>query len=142
MIGAALSSGVSTPQMGIEFPNESRYRMETTLERVDPADDPVERCPSDAVLRTLWGQWKTHVLYVLGTHGPHRFGALRRAIAGISPKVLTQRLRELEADGLVWREHVTSIPPEVTYGLTGRGERIHAVLRGFDDVAADGDDRR
>ncbi len=89
-------------------------------------------CPADAILRSLWGQWKTHVLYVLGTQGPRRFGALRRAIAGISPKVLTQRLRELERDGLVWRRQEQTIPPQVTYGLTERGREIHAVLARFD----------
>ncbi|QDY70374.1 winged helix-turn-helix transcriptional regulator [Qingshengfaniella alkalisoli] len=110
--------------------------METT-----PDDTPSEKsspagCPSDAVLRLLWGQWKTHVIYILGAHGPQRFGALRRTIAGISPKVLTQRLRELEADGLVWREQAPTIPPEVTYGLTELGRQIHGVLQGFDAIAS------
>lgn len=94
-------------------------------------------CPADPLLRALWGQWKTHVIYVLGTHGACRFGTLRRTIAGISPKVLTQRLRELERDGLVWREQTATIPPQVTYGLTPRGQIIHRVLREFDAVAAD-----
>ncbi|MER0240261.1 helix-turn-helix domain-containing protein [Fulvimarina sp. MAC8] len=97
---------------------------------------PVVGCPSDRVLRMLWGQWKTHVVYVLGTHGPQRFGSLRRIIAGISPKVLTQRLRELEGDGLVWREQAQTIPPEVTYGLTDRGLQIHEILRKFDAIDA------
>ena len=92
-------------------------------------------CPADPLLRTLWGQWKTHVIYVLGSHGPCRFGALRRTIAGISPKVLTQRLRELEKDGLVWREHEPTIPPRVTYGLTELGREVHAVLQRFDALA-------
>ena len=84
----------------------------------------------------LWGQWKTHVIHALGTHGACRFGVLRRHVAGISPKVLTQRLRELEADGLAWREVVPTIPPEVTYGLTPLGQEVHGVLRGFDPLAA------
>jgi DNA-binding HxlR family transcriptional regulator len=51
---------------------------------------------------------------------------------GISPKVLTQRLRELEADGLVWREHEPTIPPKVTYGLTEMGLDVHTALKAFD----------
>ena len=106
---------------------------------METTDDPAfaTLCPADPVLRALWGQWKTHVVHVLGTQGDCRFGALRRIIAGISPKVLTQRLRELERDGLVWRRQTETIPPQVTYGLTERGRRIHDVLRRFDAVAAD-----
>ena len=61
--------------------------------------EPISACPADPLLRLLWGQWKTHVLYLLGEKGPARFGEMQRLIIGISPKVLTQRLRELEADG-------------------------------------------
>ena len=91
-------------------------------------------CPADPLLRALWGQWKTHVVCVLGAHGDCRFGVLRRTIAGISPKVLTQRLRELEADGLVWRRQTETIPPQVTYGLTEVGRDLHAVLAGLDGL--------
>ena len=94
-----------------------------------------DNCPADQLLRALWGQWKTHLLYVLGTQGPSRFGALKKQLPTISPKMLTQRLRELEADGLVWREQAATIPPAVTYGLTPIGEEIHTVLRGFDELA-------
>lgn len=99
-------------------------------------------CPSDALLRTLWGQWKTHVVYMLGAHGPARFGALRRSLPGISPKVLTQRLRELEADGLAWRAQENTIPPKVTYGLTATGRDVHRVLEAFDPVARAWEARR
>lgn len=98
----------------------------------------LSKCPADALLRQLWGQWKTHVVYVLGEQESCRFGVLRRAIEGISPKVLTQRLRELEADGLAWREQENTIPPKVSYGLTEAGRAVHVVLKGFDPVQADG----
>ena len=114
---------------------ESRYRMETTpIARDCQASEP-KPCRADPLLRALWGQWKTHVIHALGTAGPCRFGVLRRRIGGISPKVLTQRLRELEADGLVWREVEPTIPPAVTYGLTDMGQEVEAVLRGFDGLA-------
>ena len=107
--------------------------METT------SDEPVstEYCPNDPVLRALWGQWKTHVIHALGSQGPCRFGRLRRTVVGISPKVLTQRLRELERDGLVWREQADTIPPQVTYGLTRRGQRVDGILRQFDAHGAE-----
>ena len=107
------------------------------METAPDAPALADLCPADPVLRALWGQWKTHVLHVLGTRGACRFGVLRRTIAGISPKVLTQRLRELERDGLVWREQTATIPPQVTYGLTERGRHVHGVLRKFDAVAAE-----
>lgn len=95
---------------------------------------PIE-CPADPLLRALWGQWTTHVVYALGEAGPLRFGALQRGIAGISPKMLTQRLRELEAHALVWRQQEPTIPPRVTYGLTDHGRAVHMALKGFDAPA-------
>ena len=101
---------------------------------VSAPEDPAA-CPAGPLLRALWGQWKTHVVYALGEAGPLRFGALQRRVAGVSPKMLTQRLRELEADALVWRDHEPTIPPKVTYGLTEMGREVHAALKGFDDPA-------
>ena len=70
----------------------------------------------DRLHAAAMGQWKTPVLYLLGEKGPARFGEIQRLVIGISPKVLTQRLHELEADGLVWRAHEPTIPPKVTSG--------------------------
>ncbi|MFD2740920.1 winged helix-turn-helix transcriptional regulator [Sulfitobacter aestuarii] len=111
--------------------------METTRKNAPAPDNAVEidmPCGADRLLRKLWGQWKTHVIYVLGEHQACRFGVLRRRIAGISPKVLTTRLRELEADGLVWREQENTIPPKVTYGLTETGLAVHAVLKDIEKI--------
>lgn len=111
--------------------------METTQKNVLASADAVEinmPCAADTLLRKLWGQWKTHVIYVLGEQQACRFGILRRKIAGISPKVLTTRLRELECDGLVWREHENTIPPKVTYGLTETGLAVHAVLKSIEKI--------
>ena len=82
----------------------------------EPQAQGPSECPADPLLRALWGQWKTHLIYALGEGGPARFGALQRRVAGVSPKMLTQRLRELEADALVWRRHEATIPPKVTTG--------------------------
>jgi DNA-binding HxlR family transcriptional regulator len=99
------------------------------------ARKPMGACPADPLLRLLWGQWKTHVIYLLGERGPLRFGELQRLLPGISPKVLTQRLRELEADAIAWRQQETVVPLRVTYGLTGMGNDVHASLKAFDAPA-------
>ena len=93
-------------------------------------------CPLDGLLRLLGAQWTPHLLWILSHEGPSRFAALRRRLDGISSKVLTERLRSLEAEGIVYREEEPTIPPQVTYGLTLRGRELADVLGGLDRVAA------
>lgn len=100
-----------------------------------PRKPPPPICPVDAVLRLLMGSWTTYILWHLQRDGPMRFGALRRAIPGISSKVLTQRLRLLEDSGIVYRDHVPTIPPEVSYGLTEQGAELGEVLDALEGVA-------
>jgi DNA-binding HxlR family transcriptional regulator len=85
-------------------------------------------CPMDFILRMLMGPWTTYILYNLKTHGPQRFGELKRRVAGISAKMLTERLRTLEGAGLVRRDYEATIPPRVTYSLTSRGHELDDVL--------------
>jgi len=92
-------------------------------------------CPADHVLRLVWGEWITHILWVLGTNGPTRFGEVRRLVAGISPKVLTHRLRRLEATGLVHRDYTPTVPPQVTYSLTPHGHELDRALRSLHELA-------
>ena len=104
---------------------------------MDTDDAPVPRgCPLDDLLRLLGAQWTPHLLWVLSREGPTRFGALRRRLNGISAKVLTERLRSLEREGILYRDHVATIPPRVTYGLTAKGSDLAQVLSGLDQVAA------
>ena len=91
-------------------------------------------CALDAAMDVVGGKWKALILWALNER-LHRFGELRRSLPGVSEKVLTQQLRELEADGLVWREHEPAIPPKVTYGLTEMGLDVHAALKAFDAPA-------
>ena len=93
-------------------------------------------CPLDRVMRLLSGEWTTHILWVLGTNGPTRHGELRRLIEGISSKVLTDRLRMLEREGIVFRDYEPTVPPKVTYGLTQHGRDLDDALRGMEAVAA------
>ena len=92
-------------------------------------------CPMDAILRLLMGPWTTYILWILSSQGPQRFGQLRRSIGGISAKVLTERLRLLEGEGIVHRDYRPKIPPEVTYSLTPRGRELAGVLDALDAVA-------
>ena len=92
-------------------------------------------CPMDFILRMLMGPWTTYILYNLKTHGPQRFGELKRRVAGISAKMLTERLRTLEGAGLIKRDYEATIPPKVTYSLTARGHELDEVLGKLADVA-------
>lgn len=90
-------------------------------------------CPMDFILRMLMGPWTTYILYNLRTHGPQRFGELKRRVTGISAKMLTERLRSLEGAALVKRDYEATIPPKVTYSLTKRGGELDGVM---DQLAA------
>ena len=83
------------------------------------------------MLGVLAGPWTIYLIWVLSTEGPMRFGALRRRIEGISTKVLTERLRLLEAEGFVTRHYEPTVPPQVTYSPTGRIAELIPVLKMF-----------
>lgn len=85
-------------------------------------------CPMDFILRMLMGPWTTYILYNLRSHGPQRFGELKRRVSGISAKMLTERLRTLEGASLVRRDYEATIPPKVTYSLTARGHELDGVM--------------
>lgn len=93
------------------------------------------QCPMDALLRLLTGPWTTYILWVVTEHGPIRFGEIKRRIPTISSRMLTDRLRRLERAGIIHREQKSTIPPEVSYRLTGRGAELHDVLKILEDVA-------
>jgi len=75
----------------------------------------------------IGGRWKMLILYHL-FQGVKRFSELQHAIDGISQKVLTQQLRELERDGIVHREVFPQVPPKVEYSLTSLGESLKPVI--------------
>ena len=84
-------------------------------------------CPVEATLGLVGGKYKALILWKLNP-APLRFSELRRAVPGATPKMLTQQLRELEADGLVHREIFPVVPPRVEYSLTPFGQTIRPVL--------------
>ena len=92
-------------------------------------------CPLETLLGHISGQWTLYILWILSSKGAMRFGVLKREVNGISTKVLTTRLRLLEAEGFIDRDHKPTIPPQVTYSLTSRGEELIEVLDKLYDLA-------
>lgn len=88
--------------------------------------------PMADVLGRMGSKWTIHVVIAL-LHGPMRFGDLKRHVAGISQKMLTQTLRELEQDGLVTRTVTPLIPPRVDYELTPMGAELQGPLAALGD---------
>ena len=84
-------------------------------------------CGLDATLRVISGKWKPLVLYFL-LQGPNRYGELKRAVRGVSDKVLIQQLKELEADGILIRTDYKEVPPRVDYTLTPLGRSLAVAL--------------
>lgn len=77
-------------------------------------------CGLDAALAVIGGKWKPLILYHLA-HDTRRYGELKRAVTGVSDKMLIQQLKELQADGVVQRIDYQTIPPKVEYSLTEFG---------------------
>src|SRR5262245_65041764 len=84
-------------------------------------------CPVEAAIDVIGGKWKPLILWWLH-QDTHRFSQLRRQIPGITEKMLTQHLRELEADGIVERRVYPSVPPKVEYSLTDYGRSLKQAL--------------
>ena len=84
-------------------------------------------CGVNVVIGLLGSKWKPSILWRLA-EGDHRFAQLRRAVDGISDKVLAAQLKELERDGLVAREAHPGFPLRVDYRLTERGAELNDLL--------------
>ncbi|ASZ11599.1 helix-turn-helix transcriptional regulator [Chitinophaga pendula] len=85
-------------------------------------DNPI--CAVDYAFRRIGGKYKGRLLWYLHQHSVLRYGELRRAIIDITPKMLTQTLRELEEDELVHRQVYHEVPPRVEYTLTPVGKEL------------------
>lgn len=91
--------------------------------------NPVEGCPLTAALAAIGGKWKLIIIYWLA-ESPKHFAALRKAMPGISQKVLTQQLRELVNDGIVNREPKGAVPAPVEYSLSDYGRSVLPLVEG------------
>ncbi|RSM36670.1 transcriptional regulator [Amycolatopsis balhimycina DSM 5908] len=85
---------------------------------------PEQACPIAPVVDIVFSRWTTPILWTLNEYGRHRFVELERRITTITPKVLTQRLRQLERDGLVCRTYYPEVPPRVEYEISELGRSL------------------
>lgn len=88
---------------------------------------PLPACPVETTLMLIGDKWKVLILRDL-VPGPKRFGELMRSVGGVSQKVLTAQLRQMEESGLLHREVFPEVPPHVEYSLTELGESLKPIL--------------
>jgi DNA-binding HxlR family transcriptional regulator len=84
-------------------------------------------CPVQLTTDIIGGKWKPMILYYLQAH-TRRFGELQRLVPAATKKMLTQRLRELEKDGIILRKVYAQVPPRVEYSLTRHGQSLRPIL--------------
>jgi DNA-binding HxlR family transcriptional regulator len=97
-----------------------------------PVDPWSDTCPSRDVIGLLASKWVLLLIPLL-RRGPRRNGDLMRGIAGVSQKMLTQTLRDLERHGLVARHDYLEVPPRVEYALTSLGDSLAKTITSLDD---------
>ncbi|MCU0514960.1 MAG: helix-turn-helix transcriptional regulator [Anaerolineae bacterium] len=88
---------------------------------------PDHQCPVERTIHILDGKWKPLILFYL-LQATRRFSDLQRLIPAVTRRMLTQHLRELEADGIVHREVYRQVPPRVEYSLTDLGRTLEPIL--------------
>lgn len=84
-------------------------------------------CPVTTTMSVIGGKWKPIIMWTI-RDAKRRFGEIRKLISGITQKMLTQQLRELENDGIVHREVYPVVPPKVEYSLTEYGRSLTPIL--------------
>ena len=90
--------------------------------------DVAEACPIGPVVDIVFSRWTTPILWTLNEFGRQRFVELQHRIGAITPKVLTQRLRQLERDGLIVRTYYPEVPPRVEYEISELGRSLGPVF--------------
>ncbi|WP_046004141.1 winged helix-turn-helix transcriptional regulator [Pseudoalteromonas rubra] len=95
--------------------------------RTEENDINLGGCPMTSVMNVIGGKWKVIILFHLRDN-TLRFGELKKRIPKITQKMLTQQLRELEADGLVSREVYAEVPPRVEYTSTSLSDELRPIL--------------
>jgi DNA-binding HxlR family transcriptional regulator len=103
-------------------------RMATQMARARNNKNCVRGCAVTSTVELIGGKWKTVALYHLMDE-PRRFSELQRRLVGVTQRMLTLQLRELEADGLVHREVYPQVPPKVEYSLTELGRSLEPIIR-------------
>lgn len=89
----------------------------------------VDACPISPLIDVVFSRWTTPILWVLQHRGPQRFKEIRGHLGTVTAKVLTQRLRNLERDGLVRRTYIAGVPPRAEYAITDLGLSLSPIFR-------------
>ncbi|UVT14889.1 MAG: helix-turn-helix transcriptional regulator [Nitrospira sp.] len=93
-------------------------------------------CPAESTVELIGGRWKIVILWYL-FRGVKRFSELQRALTGITQKVLTQQLRDMERDGIVTRTVYAQVPPKVEYSVTPMGLSLKPVVEAMHQWGVD-----
>jgi DNA-binding HxlR family transcriptional regulator len=126
MVGAAGNVGKSERSGVVAYLEVRNTVRRSAVGMNGDADHDV--CGMSVAIDVVGGKWKMHLMWVLG-EGPQRFGQIRRLLDGVSEKVLSENLRQLEASGVVHREVFPEVPPRVEYSLTPLGDELNVALR-------------
>ena len=112
----------------------------------DPVCPCGDSCPLGKALAVIGGRWKLRIICTLYMDGTQRYNDLLKKTAGITNTMLAVSLKELEADGIVFRTQYSEIPPRVEYALTGHGRGLWPILHRLahwavgDEFDGDGDE--
>jgi len=93
-------------------------------------------CSVEATLSVIGGRWKSIIIFKLMQNEFLRFGELRKGIEGITQRMLTNQLRELEADKVISRKVYAEVPPRVEYALTEHGRSLEPIMLAMRDWGA------
>ncbi|MBN6192919.1 helix-turn-helix transcriptional regulator [Aneurinibacillus sp. BA2021] len=93
----------------------------------DCSEEVTKACPIEMALQVVGGKWKGIIIDILSERSV-RFNELKRLIPGLSQRILTLQLRELEVDGIVKRKVHDTVPPKVEYFLTEQGDELSSII--------------
>lgn len=85
--------------------------------------------PFNEALSIISGKWKMNILYALSQLGTMRYGEIKRVLGSITHRMLSNKLKELEDNGLILRTEYPQIPPKVEYSLTDKGKTLLPILK-------------
>ncbi|ABV36798.1 transcriptional regulator, HxlR family [Shewanella sediminis HAW-EB3] len=85
-------------------------------------------CSADKYLTLISTKWTAHIVWLVGQHHEMRFGQIKKQLALVSSKVLSERLKLLNQEGFVWRRQEETVPLSVYYGLTPKGEELSDII--------------
>ena len=92
------------------------------------SDTEVNSKPFEYALSLIGGKWKLNILFWLWKRNIMRYGEIKKVLSGITHKMLSNQLKELEADGLLIRNEYPQVPPKVEYSLSNRGKTLMPIL--------------